>query len=54
MELTPATSALLVQAQTRPLAEAAAVLNVPDLVPVLSLLHDLRRDGAIAGFRSTQ
>ena len=51
MELTPATAALLVQAQTRPLAEAAAVLNMSDLAPVTELLHDLRRDGAIAGFR---
>ena len=52
MELTPATAALLVQAQTCPLAEAAAALNVPDLTPVTSLLRDLRSDGAIAGFRS--
>jgi len=51
MELTPATAALLVQAQTRPLAEAAAALNIPDLAPVTGLLHDLRRYGAIAGFR---
>jgi hypothetical protein len=51
MELTPATAALLVQAQTRPLAKAAADLNVPDLAPVMSLLRDLRRDGAIAGFQ---
>jgi hypothetical protein len=52
MELTPATAALLVQAQTRPLAEAAAALNVLDLAPVTSLLRELHRDGAIAGFRS--
>ena len=51
MELTPATAALLVRAQTLPLAEAAAALNMPDLAPVTGLLHDLRRDGAIAGFR---
>ena len=51
MELTPATAALLVQAQARPLAEAAAALNMPDPAPITGLLHDLRRDGAIAGFR---
>ncbi len=52
MELTPATAALLVQAQTRPLAEAAAALHVLDLAPVMNLLRELRRDGAIVGFRS--
>ncbi len=52
MELTPATAALLVQARTRPLAEAAAALGMPDLTPALSLLRDLHRDGAIAGFRT--
>jgi hypothetical protein len=51
MELTPATAALLVQARTRPLAEAAVALKVPDLTSVMALLRDLRRDGAIAGFR---
>jgi hypothetical protein len=53
MDLTPATAALLVQAQTSPLVEAAAALNVLDLVPVWSLLRDLRHDGAIAGFQSS-
>jgi len=51
MELTPATAALLVQAQSRPLGEAAAALHIPDLAPVLKLLNDLHRDGAIAGFQ---
>lgn len=51
LELTPATAALLMGAQTLPLAEAAAALNLPDLAPMTGLLHDLRRDGAIAGFR---
>lgn len=52
LELTPATAALLVQARTRPLAEAAASLNLPDLDAILNLLRDLRRDGAIAGFQT--
>jgi hypothetical protein len=52
-ELTPATSALLVRAQTRPLAQAAAELGLLDLNPALDLLCDLRRAGAIAGFQST-
>ncbi|MFZ1376514.1 MAG: putative DNA-binding domain-containing protein [Geothrix sp.] len=51
MELTPATAALLVQAQSRSLGEAAAALHIPDLAPVLNLLNDLHRDGAIAGFQ---
>ena len=51
MELTPATAALLVQARTLPLGMAAAALNIPDLTPVLDLLKDLHRDGAIAGFQ---
>lgn len=51
MELTPATAALLVQAQSRPLGEAAAALHIPDLEPVLKLLNDFHRDGAIAGFQ---
>ncbi len=51
MELTPATAALLVQAQSRPLGEAAAALQIPDLEPVLELLNDFHRDGAIAGFQ---
>ena len=52
MELTPATAALLVHAQARPLAEAASSLSLPDLAPVLVLLRDLHRDGAIAGFQT--
>ncbi len=52
LELTPATAALLVQAQTRTLAQAAEALNLSDLVPVMNLLRDLHRDGAIAGFQS--
>ena len=51
MELTPATAALLVQARTLPLGEAAAALNLPDLTEVMNLLKDLHRDGAIAGFQ---
>ena len=51
-ELTPATSALLVLAQTMPLAQAAEALNLPSLSPALDLLCDLRRAGAIAGFQS--
>jgi hypothetical protein len=53
MELTPATAALLVQARTRSLSEAALSLNLPDLVPILDLLRDLHREGAIAGFQSS-
>lgn len=52
LELTPATSALLVQAQTQPLAQAAEALNLPDLAPAMDLLRDLCRDGAIAGFQT--
>lgn len=52
MEVTSATSALLVQAQTQPLARAAAALGIPDLEPVLALFRDLHRDGAIAGFQT--
>lgn len=51
MELTPATAALLVLARTLPLAESAAELGLPDLGPVLELLRELQRDGAIAGFQ---
>ena len=51
MELTPATAAFLVQAQSRPLGESAAALNLTDLTLVLTLLKDLHRDGAIAGFQ---
>jgi hypothetical protein len=52
MELTPATAALLVQAQAQSLAEAAAAMNLPDLAPAITLLRDLRREGAIAGFQT--
>ncbi|HEX7552643.1 MAG TPA: putative DNA-binding domain-containing protein [Geothrix sp.] len=51
LELTPATAALLVQARTCAIAEAAAALNFTELDPVMTLLHELRRDGAIAGFQ---
>ena len=51
LELTPATAALLVQARTCAIAEAAAALNLIELDPVLSLLRDLQRDGALAGFQ---
>jgi hypothetical protein len=50
MDLTPATAALLRQAQDQPLADAAEALGFVDLDPVLDLLRGLRRDGAIAGF----
>lgn len=50
-DLTPATAALLVRAQAEPLAEVAATLALHDLTPILSLLGNLRREGAIAGFR---
>ena len=52
MEVTPATAALLVQARTRPWGEAAASLGLSDLGPVLNLLKDLHRDGAVAGFQT--
>jgi len=51
LELTPATAALLVQARTLTLAETAAALGLSDLPPTMSLLRDLHRDGAIAGFQ---
>lgn len=51
LELTAATAALLVQARTRPLAESAAALGFGDPAPALALLRDLRRQGAILGFR---
>jgi hypothetical protein len=53
MELTPATAALLVRAQTGPLGEAASSLNLPDLGPILTLLRDFYREGAIAGFQTS-
>jgi hypothetical protein len=52
LELTPATAALLVQAQTAGLARAAESLALSDLNPVMDLLRGFQRDGAIAGFRS--
>jgi hypothetical protein len=52
LELTPATAALLVQARTCSIAEAAAALNLTELTQAMSLLRDLQRDGALAGFRS--
>jgi len=52
LELTPATAALLVRARTLPVAAAAADLGLTDLEPVLALLRDLHRDGAIAGFQN--
>ncbi len=51
MELTPAAAALLMQGRTLALGKAAAALNISDLTPVLDLLKDLHRDGAIAGFQ---
>lgn len=52
LELTPATSAFLVRAQEMPLGEAALSLGFDGLAPLLPVLHDLHRDGAIAGFQS--
>jgi hypothetical protein len=52
MELTPLTAALLVQARSCSLAEAAAALDMIQLAPAMELLRDLRREGAIAGFQS--
>lgn len=52
LELTPATAALLVQAQTQSLTQVAEALNMPDLAPAMELLRDLHRAGAIAGFHT--
>jgi hypothetical protein len=52
LELTPATAALLVRAQSAPLGEAAAALGLTDPAPATALLCELQRDGAIAGFQS--
>lgn len=52
LELSPATSAFLVQAQERPVGEAAAALGLTDLPALFTLLQGLHRDGAIAGFQS--
>ncbi len=52
-ELTPVTAALLVRARNQSLAEAATTLNLPDLAPILTLLKDLCREGAIAGFQTS-
>jgi hypothetical protein len=51
LELTPATAALLVQARSCAIAEAAAALNLTELEPAMCLLRDLQRDGALAGFQ---
>jgi hypothetical protein len=51
LELTPATAAWLVQAQTHSLAEAAGTLHIADLSPGMDLLRELHRNGAIAGFQ---
>ena len=53
MELTQATAAFLVMAGTQSLTESAAALGLPDLDPVLHLLRDLHRVGAIAGFQAS-
>ena len=52
LEVTPATAALLVQARSCAIAQAAAALNLTELDPAMSLLRGLQRDGAIAGFRN--
>ena len=51
LELTPATAALLVQARSCSIAEAAEALNLTELDPAMSLLRELQRDGALAGFQ---
>ena len=52
LELTPATAALLVRAQSAPLVEAARELGVSDLPALWVLLQDLQVRGAIAGFQA--
>ncbi|GLH73085.1 hypothetical protein GETHLI_15870 [Geothrix limicola] len=52
LELTPATAALLVRAQDRPLGEVAAALGLAGPDAAMTLLKDLHRDGAIAGFQT--
>jgi hypothetical protein len=51
LELTPATAALLVQARSCAIAEAAAALNLTELEPAMCLLRELQLDGALAGFQ---
>jgi hypothetical protein len=50
LELTPATAALLVRAQTASLTEAAEALGL-GLEATFDLLQNLQRDGAVAGFQ---
>ena len=52
MELTQATAAFLVMAGTQTLAESARALGLTDLNPLMHLLRDLHRVGAIAGFQA--
>ena len=52
MDLTPATAALLVQAQSATLGDVFANLNLPEPTPAMLLLRDLCRDGALVGFRN--
>ncbi|MBI4911671.1 MAG: putative DNA-binding domain-containing protein [Acidobacteria bacterium] len=51
LELTPATQALLLEAQHASIAQAAETVGLPDLEAILILLRDLRTQGAVAGFR---
>ena len=51
-ELTPATAAFLVRGQTKSLRQAAEALNIEDLAPMMSLLHSLHGEGAVAGFQT--
>jgi len=51
LELTPATAALLTRARSEALGDAAAALGITSLPPVLDLLRELCRDGAISGFQ---
>jgi hypothetical protein len=50
LELTPATAALVVNAQGTGIGQAALDLGLGDLSEVLGLLADLRAKGAIRGF----
>lgn len=50
LEITEATSALLVRAQKEPIGEAVKILGLSDLQESLALLQDLQRQGAVRGF----
>lgn len=52
VELTPATAALLLDAQRAPIGQAALDLGLEDLTEAVDLLAELQGKGAIRGFRS--